>query len=96
MTRDEKAYQDRVRDLGCIACHVSLGVRSDCDIHHILIGGRKAGEKHVLGLCPPHHRSGQRNEMYVSRHPYKAEFERRYGTERELLERVRAMVEVAA
>ena len=92
MTKDEAAYQRDVRGIGCIACIVSLGFSSPCDIHHLLSGGRKIGEMFVLGLCPPHHRSGLNNDTVVSRHHWKAEFERRYGTEAQLLARTRALV----
>lgn len=92
MTRLEREFQRDVRDLGCIVCLVHLHLRSDCDIHHILRGGRRIGEMDVLGLCPSHHRSELNNAAIVSRHHWKAEFERRYGTEAWLLERTRQLV----
>ena len=42
----------------------------------------------VLPLCYEHHRSGIDCERYTSRHPFKAKFVSRYGTEEELLEQV--------
>ena len=86
MTKAEELFQRKVRDLGCIVCRTHMGVRSDCDVHHILDTGRRIGEMFVLGLCPRHHRYGANNSLYVSRHPHRQEFERRYGTELELLE----------
>lgn len=48
------------------------------------------GHLHSLPLCDPgHHQQGQQLGL-VSRHPWKAKFEQRYGTEEELLARLRA------
>jgi hypothetical protein len=43
-------------------------------------------------LCPTHHRLGIKTNLFVSRHPWKREFERRYGTEMELLDKVKALL----
>ena len=93
MTNVEARFHRDIRELGCIVCRKYLGVMSDCDIHHILSGGRRKGEMYVLGLCPTHHRLGIRTENFVSRHPHKAEFERRYGTEAELLSATREFID---
>jgi hypothetical protein len=90
MTKTEKAFQDRVRALGCIVCH-SKGVDSPCEIHHLLRGGRRIGEDSVLGLCQIHHRGQINTPEAVSRHPWRREFEFRYGTEAELLEKTREL-----
>ena len=92
MTLAERQFQTRVRDLGCIACRVMGVFGTPCDIHHILEGGRRMGEMFVLGLCVSHHRSELNNKHIVSRHHWKREFETRYGTELELLERTRELV----
>jgi len=42
----------------------------------------------VLPLCFLHHQEGSDNCIYVSRHPNKTAFERRYGTEESLLKQV--------
>ena len=47
----------------------------------------------VLPLCYRHHREGGNNELFASRHPYKKEFEKRYGTEEELLEKVEQLLQ---
>lgn len=96
MTRDEERFQRAVRELGCIACLVSGFGKTPCDIHHILSGGRRIGEKDVLGLCPSHHRGGVNTRECVSRHPFRKEFERRYGTEAELLQKTRELVQCPA
>jgi len=96
MTKAEEEFQTRVRGLGCIACRVMGIFGTPCDIHHILSGGRRIGEMQVLGLCPSHHRSELNTRHLVSRHPWRKEFETRYGTELELLERTRKLVNMRA
>jgi hypothetical protein len=91
MTKSQKAFQDRVRALGCIVCQ-GEGVHSECDLHHLLRGSRRIGEDSVIALCPMHHRSGVNTEEFVSRHPWRREFEARYGTEAELLEKTMSLV----
>ena len=85
MTNEEKAFHAAVRDLGCIVCR-NRGAQTPAEIHHILQGGRRKGEKYVLGLCALHHRGGANCEEYTSRHPWRKAFEARYGTEYELLD----------
>lgn len=93
MTKSQRAFHEYIRDAGCVVCMIFHHVHSPCDIHHILSGGRRMGEDHVLGLCPIHHRSGRNDEQAVSRHPWLSEFQRRYGTEMELLAMVRERYE---
>ena len=51
------------------------------------------GHMFTIPLCPLHHR-GQRNDAgCTSRHPYRTAFEKRYGTEAELHEKTRQLVE---
>ena len=90
MTKSQKAFQDRVRALGCIVCQ-GEGVDSPCDLHHLLRGFRRIGEDSVIGLCPMHHRSGVNTKEVVSRHPWRREFEARYGAEAELLQKTREL-----
>jgi hypothetical protein len=90
MTKTQKAFQDRVRALGCIVCHGN-GVDSPCDLHHLLSGGRRIGEDSVIGLCVPHHRGGLNTEEVVSRHPWRLAWESRYGTEAELLAKTKEL-----
>lgn len=81
-------------DMGCIVCLNELGVVSPPDIHHILKNGQRVDDLHTIPLCPNHHRSGVNNAKYVSRHPWKAEFEKRYGTEWDLFEQVKERAKV--
>jgi Recombination enhancement, RecA-dependent nuclease len=90
MTKEQKAFQALARDLGCIVCK-GEGIDSPCEIHHILSGSRRLGEDYVLGLCQIHHRGLINTPEAVSRHPWRREFEARYGTEMELLEKTREL-----
>lgn len=85
----ERAWMDAIVAYGCIACRLDgLGFTPPA-VHHILRGGQRIGHLFTLPLCDPgHHQGGQPRGM-VSRHPWKTRFEDRYGTELELLERLR-------
>ena len=87
----EKKHMDRVSQLGCIVCYLQGFYGVPAEIHHI--EGKTKIDTHfkVLPLCFEHHRMGSDMEP-ISRHPYKARFEKAYGTENELLELVNSMV----
>ncbi len=87
MTKDEKLHLDRVQQLGCIVCRLEYKWYSPAEIHHIIDGNKRKGHFYVLPLCPSHHRGGSDGVggQYVSRHPYKARFEDKYGQESDLL-----------
>ena len=87
----EKKHMDRVSQLGCIVCYLQGFYGVPAEIHHI--EGKTKPDTHfkVLPLCFEHHRMGSDMEP-ISRHPYKARFEKAYGTENELLELVNSMV----
>lgn len=91
-TKEEAAHMDRVAALGCIVCQMFYGVKSPAEIHHIL--GKTAPGSHfyVLPLCKMHHRGGEQGPQHVSRHPYKARFEKAYGRELDLLATVNEML----
>ena len=90
VTKDQKRWQNLVRALGCIVCQ-GEGVDSPAEIHHLLMGSRRIGEDSVLGLCQIHHRGQINTAEAVSRHPWRREFEARYGTEEELMEKTRKL-----
>lgn len=86
MTNDEKEYQRRVREIGCIICE------RPASIHHIRAGvgvGQKSGEYDVLPLCPDHHQHGGYG---VAFHAGKVAWECAFGTERELLKKVKELL----
>lgn len=83
-TVSEKHYMSLICELGCIACLLDMAVTTPASPHHRT--GKTAPGAHylTLGLCYPHHQGGVDCIEYTSRHPYKARFEERYGTEEEL------------
>ena len=90
--KKEKEHMDKVQQLGCIVCKLERGIYTPAEIHHI-VGKTKRSHMRVLPLCFRHHREGSYNELFVSRHPFKREFEKRYGTEEELLEKVEQLLQ---
>jgi hypothetical protein len=79
----------RVQALGCQACLVEGIEDSPAEIHHprALGGmGKRASHLDVIGLCAAHHRTGGYG---VALHAGQEAFERRFGTELELLAKVR-------
>ena len=91
----ERAWMDAITALGCIACLIDGRERVPGAVHHILRGGHRIGHLHTICLCDPgHHQNGQPMGL-ISRHPWKAQFEARYGTEAELLELTKKIVSKA-
>ena len=94
---DEQRAEQLAR-IGCIVCRLYRGVHSPAHIHHLQglkyrAMGKKASDMHSIGLCPSHHQYGTKDEPSVHSHP--AEFERRFGTQEELLEATNKMIEAA-
>ena len=91
--KDEKLWMDRIVNLGCIVCLHTFGVGSPAEVHHI--DGKTKPGCHFLTipLCFSHHREGVDTAMFTSRHPYKARFYERYGTELELLDLTKKYLE---
>ncbi|MDB5814450.1 MAG: hypothetical protein JWN23_1567 [Rhodocyclales bacterium] len=84
---EEKRWMEAVVAYGCIVCRLQYGCFRECEVHHLLRGGIRMGHLFTIGLCAPgHHRDALPGLGMVSRHPTKTSFERRYGTEMELLE----------
>lgn len=78
---------DAIAQLPCVVCS-----SRPVEIHHLLRGGRRIGHLSSIPLCAPHHRGGSEHPPFISRHPFKARFEKAYGTEGELLELTRQIV----
>ena len=89
----EKEWMDKISQLGCIVCLKHEDVYSPAEIHHL--EGKTKPEAHFrsIPLCFNHHREGSFNFLWVSRHPWKTEFEKRYGKEIDLLELTKKKVE---
>ncbi len=101
--RDSARY-DRLQRIGCIACRKE-GRHSQIDVHHLVDRGTRklsGGNGASLPLCPHHHRNQPPDGMRPSQayqiygptlRAHKREFLERYGTERQLLAEVDALVE---
>lgn len=77
----EKEHMDKVAQLGCIICG-----NPEVHLHHIrykgLGMGRRSTNFEVIPLCQPHHQGN------FSVHNRTIEFEKKFGSQKKLLERV--------
>lgn len=94
MTSEVKLWLGRISRIGCIVCR-NLGYETDgqeVSVHHLrdCVGlSQRANDLDTIPLCPPHHQVGGYG---VAIHAGKQAWEANFGTERELLEQVRAIV----
>ena len=90
--KEEKKWFDFICDYGCIACRNEKKVYAPCEPHHIIDGGLGSKKEHLrtIGLCPAHHRFGRNDNECVSFHPYKGEWEKRYGEQDVLLKQLQS------
>jgi hypothetical protein len=82
----ERMHLSKVAAIGCIIC------RMPAEIHHILSGmgmAQRNSNFNVIPLCPKHHRTGG---FGVAIHAGIRTFENKFGTEKELLEKVNEMI----
>lgn len=92
-TVEESRWMAAISAFGCIVCLRQGRGYVPAAVHHILKGGIRMGHLFTIPLCDPgHHQLAPVASGEVSRHPWRKEFERRYGTELELLEQVRLLV----
>ena len=85
MTKDEKKHYDKLSQFGCIVCRREGWGYSAPHIHHIRHGagiGQKSHWSLAIPLCPNHHQHGGYG---IALHAGQKEFERKFGTEAELL-----------
>lgn len=85
-TAAQKRFHSQLAGLGCIACRIDGNPSPPVSIHHI--DGRTKTDAHwlVLPICAGHHQDGYGVPGLIAVHPYKARFEARYGSQRELLD----------
>ncbi|MBV5330389.1 MAG: DUF968 domain-containing protein [Chlorobium sp.] len=85
-TAAQKRNFDAVQSLGCIICG------RPAQIHHISEGCGMGQRDHsrVIGLCLYHHLGGSNHPAI---HANKKAFEEMYGTESELEEKVKNLIE---
>lgn len=87
MTSAERCHIARVIALGCIVCGCSAVPHHPRELSLGCGTGLKASNFDVIGLCNSHHTTGGYG---VAIHAGVEEWERRYGTQIELLAQVRA------
>lgn len=82
----------QIAELGCIVCRNLGYFDSPAEVHHLRDGvgmSQRNDDSNAIPLCPLHHRLGNYG---VAFHAGKKEFERKYGTERELLKQVHELI----
>jgi hypothetical protein len=83
-TKSEKQYWDKLANIvGCIACRLDGNINHWVSIHHCHGRTKPGCHSKVLPLCFNHHQGG--NEFYPSIHPWLARFEKKYGSQEELM-----------
>ena len=93
MNKAEKEHLSKVAGVGCIVCRMQGGEESPAEIHHVRHGqgmSQRASNYDAIPLCHAHHRTGGYG---VAIHAGRKEFERLYGTELELLELTRNLID---
>lgn len=83
VTKQEKAYHDQLRELGCIVCRMEARGGVAPEIHHPRHGtglALKAPHMKAIGLCPAHHR-GTKHPEVLSIHLSPSAFVKQYGSE---------------
>jgi len=93
---ENKRRFELIREAGCIVCKLENGLYTSPQIHHIAGCKDQEAHKKTIGLCYYHHMADQQQPPhpdYVSRHPRKAAFQERHGTEEFLLEKTNECIE---
>lgn len=87
--REEKAWMDAIRELGCIVCLDNLGEHTPAAVHHIDGKTKPGAHLQTIPLCYHHHQG-----TADSRHGAgKKAFERAHGmTEMQWLERTKELL----
>ena len=84
---------EKLVDQGCVACWIEGSGPTPPEIHHIREGygmGQRAPDEETIPLCPRHHRYGK--GRYPGIHSDPANFKKRYGSEKQLLEAVNSEI----
>lgn len=91
-TKAESLHLGRVAALGCIVCSNEGYPGTPAIPHHLrhqVGAGRRSSHYHTIPLCPRHHLG---HGYGVSFHDGKVAWEKRFGTELQLLEQVRSLL----
>jgi hypothetical protein len=82
-TKAEAEHLQRVTELPCCV----PGCYHQVQAHHILRVGRRISHWHTIPLCFDHHQAQSRLPYGFAVHKGTKEFEKRFGTQWEMLER---------
>lgn len=88
MTNKERDHLAKVASLGCIICE------NFAEIHHIRTGmgmGQRNTNFNVIPLCHTHHRTGGHG---IAIHAGKKTWQEKFGTELELLNKVKNKLDI--
>jgi len=77
--KNEKEKYRKISELGCSLCRYQGNEGTECHLHHIRRGGRRA-DSPIIGLCPYHHTGGG-GIHFLGR----KRFEREYGISEDAL-----------
>lgn len=94
MKKADKKHLQAVSELGCIVCRQNGYLDTPAEIHHIRAGqgcAQRSNNFQVLPLCHIHHRTGG---WGVALHAGQKTWEATNGTELELLDKVRRLLEI--
>lgn len=89
-TKAEKERLQTIAEMPCYACFQD-GLEVASEVHHIRSHtgiGLKSSSFMTIPLCPRHHRYGK-----VSVHLGKVDFEKKYGTQQEILKKINREIE---
>lgn len=102
-SKTDLARYHELHRIGCIVAYLFYGAYRDADIHHLTEGGRRLGNQFTIPLSPWTHRGvcdtgWTVKEMETTFGPSLARNKRlfvaTYGTERYLLEKVDALIDL--
>ena len=84
MNKATRKYYNSVAELGCIVCRMDGFEDTPCQLHHLREGaGMSQRSVEVIPLCKYHH-----DAFHLDR----VKFTRRYGSEEDLLDRVKELL----
>lgn len=82
--KQDKALWDALAQVGCICCLHDGRYNPHGVIHHIDGRTKPGSHQRVIFLCAPHHQD-QGIPGVIAVHPWKARFEREYGSQLALM-----------
>lgn len=91
-TKEEREWMGAIVDFGCLCCFLDGHPNTPPSVHHILRGGRRIDHLHTLPLCERGHHQPDKRSGKLSVHYDRAAFKAKYGTEMELLDKMRELI----